>query len=182
MDREEFTAAQCAEVWGIKTKTWHSYVARGHAPQPARHAGRTPLWDAAQVRTARTQRPGAGTRTDIHRPRFELRLTDTLPSLTADLTAAADLNAELADRVEAADNAEDTLSAITTVMRELHTHCQAAANTLAARLKDSNGTDRDTLREHALRIVLYDLAADFDRLALDATGRAVMVQASATDD
>jgi hypothetical protein len=60
---EEWTADRCATQWGILPRTWHSYVARGQAPKPARHVGRTPLWDADAVRD--WPRPGRGARTDL---------------------------------------------------------------------------------------------------------------------
>jgi hypothetical protein len=60
---EEWTAQQCADEWGIKLKTWHSYVARRQAPGPLRRIGRTPLWSAAEVRDY--PRTGQGTRTDL---------------------------------------------------------------------------------------------------------------------
>jgi hypothetical protein len=63
--REEWTATQCADAWGIKLKTWHSYVAREKAPEAVRRIGRTPLWDAAEVRD--WPRPGRGARTDLRR-------------------------------------------------------------------------------------------------------------------
>jgi hypothetical protein len=63
---EEWTAAQCADAWGVPPRTWHSYVARDQAPKPTRHVGRTPLWDADTVRTY--PRPGQGARTDLTRP------------------------------------------------------------------------------------------------------------------
>jgi hypothetical protein len=65
MTSEEWTADRCAAEWGVKPKTWHSYVARGFAPKRARKVGRTPLWDAATVRS--WPRPGRGTRTDLAR-------------------------------------------------------------------------------------------------------------------
>lgn len=33
----------------IAVSTWSSYVARGQAPKPAQHVGRTPLWDQADI-------------------------------------------------------------------------------------------------------------------------------------
>ena len=60
-DTEEWTSDQCAKAWGIKRRTWSGYVTRGYAPQPSRHVGRTPVWDAEKVRT--WPRPGQGTRT-----------------------------------------------------------------------------------------------------------------------
>lgn len=34
----------------ITLTTWRGYVHRGEAPGPARHVGRTPLWDEAEIR------------------------------------------------------------------------------------------------------------------------------------
>jgi hypothetical protein len=59
---KEWTAQQCADEWGVKLKTWHGYVSRKGAPKPGRYVGRTPLWDAAVVRS--WLRPGQGARTD----------------------------------------------------------------------------------------------------------------------
>ncbi|SCL12789.1 hypothetical protein GA0070616_0017 [Micromonospora nigra] len=33
----------------ISRDTWHGYVSRGQAPKPARHVGRTPVWDPGAV-------------------------------------------------------------------------------------------------------------------------------------
>lgn len=44
------TRSQAAKLAGVKVDTWSSYVARGHAPAPIEHVGRTPLWDADQLR------------------------------------------------------------------------------------------------------------------------------------
>ncbi|MFF1547175.1 hypothetical protein [Streptomyces sp. NPDC058291] len=60
---EEWTATQCAQAWGVQVRTWHGYVARKRAPRPIRHVGRTPVWDAAAVKS--WPRPGQGARTDI---------------------------------------------------------------------------------------------------------------------
>lgn len=60
---EEWTAQQCADHWGVKLKTWHGYVAREQAPKAVRRIGRTPLWDAQEVRDY--PRPGRGARTDL---------------------------------------------------------------------------------------------------------------------
>jgi hypothetical protein len=60
---ETWTRAQCAEHWGIKPDTWSGYVSRGQAPKPILHVGRTPLWDADQVKG--WHRPGPGARTDL---------------------------------------------------------------------------------------------------------------------
>jgi|GEM_PF-6530057 len=50
---EEITADEAAKLWGVQRKTWSSYVARGQAPQPIRHVGRTPLWNRAEITAAR---------------------------------------------------------------------------------------------------------------------------------
>lgn len=63
MSTEEWAAERGASEWGVKPKTWHSYVARGFAPKPVRRVGRTPVWDAAEVRS--WPRPGRGARTDL---------------------------------------------------------------------------------------------------------------------
>ncbi len=60
---EEWTAQECAENWQVRLRTWHGYVARDQAPRPVRHVGRTPLWNATEVRT--WPRAGQGTRTDL---------------------------------------------------------------------------------------------------------------------
>ncbi|QHO90283.1 hypothetical protein CWT12_01530 [Actinomyces sp. 432] len=59
---EEWTASQCAEHIGVSPRTWRSYAARGNAgaPAPRRHVGRTPVWDADEVRTWAASRPGRG--------------------------------------------------------------------------------------------------------------------------
>lgn len=58
-----WTAQECAEYWGVKLRTWHSYVARGQAPGPVAHIGRTPLWAPTDV--TGWDRPGRGrARTD----------------------------------------------------------------------------------------------------------------------
>ncbi|KDN80483.1 hypothetical protein [Kitasatospora cheerisanensis] len=73
---ELWTAQQCAAAWGIGLKTWHGYRARGQAPEPCAHAGRTPLWDPQTVRT--WPRTGQGARTDKEIPVM-------LPALPADV-------------------------------------------------------------------------------------------------
>lgn len=60
MTDEKWTAEKCAAEWAVQPRTWHSYVARGYAPAPVEHVGRTPVWDAEQVRS--WQRPGRGNR------------------------------------------------------------------------------------------------------------------------
>lgn len=63
MPVEEWTAQQCADEWGVKLKTWHSYVSRSQAPAPARRVGRTPVWNPDTVRGY--ERSGQGKRTDL---------------------------------------------------------------------------------------------------------------------
>ena len=63
MPEQEWTAQQCADEWGVKLKTWHSYVARSQAPPAKRHVGRTPLWDPETVR--HYVRTGQGKRPDL---------------------------------------------------------------------------------------------------------------------
>jgi DNA-directed RNA polymerase specialized sigma24 family protein len=54
---ETWTAAQCAEAWGVRPGTWAAYVSRGQAPAPL--PGTEPKhWSAAEVRDF--PRPGAG--------------------------------------------------------------------------------------------------------------------------
>lgn len=60
---EDWTRDRCAEHWGISPSTWSGYVARGYAPRPHTHVGRTPLWDAGVVRDY--ARPRQGARTDL---------------------------------------------------------------------------------------------------------------------
>ena len=61
-EKEEWEAARCAQEWGVQLRTWHGYVARNQAPGPIYHLGRTPIWDAHEVR--RYPR-GQGRRTDL---------------------------------------------------------------------------------------------------------------------
>jgi hypothetical protein len=46
----------------LAADTWSGYVARGQAPAPGRHLGRTPLWDPAEVRAWQAARRGRGWR------------------------------------------------------------------------------------------------------------------------
>ena len=48
MERQ-VTRDEAANIAGVKPDTFSNYVARGRAPAPVRHIGRTPLWDAAKV-------------------------------------------------------------------------------------------------------------------------------------
>lgn len=59
-EAETWTAAQCAQAWGVKPGTWAGYVSRGQAPAPLPEpdaAGRK-VWDAEAVRSF--PRPGSG--------------------------------------------------------------------------------------------------------------------------
>lgn len=50
----------CATYCGISSRTWTNYRANGRAPQPVAHLdGRTPLWDAEEVKAWHAGRPGA---------------------------------------------------------------------------------------------------------------------------
>lgn len=50
----EWTAQECADFLNVQLRTWHSYVKRpgikNPTPPPVRHVGRTPVWDADEVR------------------------------------------------------------------------------------------------------------------------------------
>lgn len=65
MPAEEFlTSADISSLAGIAQSTWSAYVARGQAPEPDHHAGRTPLWSRRVIelwlrkRHGRSGRPG----------------------------------------------------------------------------------------------------------------------------
>ena len=50
----------CATYCGIGPRTWANYHAGGRTPQPVAHLdGRTPLWDAEEVKAWHAGRPGA---------------------------------------------------------------------------------------------------------------------------
>ena len=50
----------CAAYCGIGPRTWANYRANGRTPQPVAHLdGRTPLWDAEEVKAWHAGRPGA---------------------------------------------------------------------------------------------------------------------------
>lgn len=57
-DNEFLTATEAAELAGIANSTWSAYVARGQAPSPDRHAGRTPLWSSRVVELWLRKRAG----------------------------------------------------------------------------------------------------------------------------
>ncbi|MBF6332461.1 transcriptional regulator [Nocardia transvalensis] len=65
-EAEEWSAQECADYLEVKLRTWHSYVYRpardNPAPQPKRWVGRTPVWDAHEVREWKKARPGQGNR------------------------------------------------------------------------------------------------------------------------
>jgi predicted DNA-binding transcriptional regulator AlpA len=58
----EITSEEAAAIAGVARKTWSGYVARGQAPKPVRHVGRTPVWDEAEVTAWMENRPGVGAR------------------------------------------------------------------------------------------------------------------------
>ena len=50
----------CATYCGIGPRTWANYCANGRTPQPVAHLdGRTPLWDAEEVKAWHANRPGS---------------------------------------------------------------------------------------------------------------------------
>lgn len=57
--------SECADHVGVTPSTWSAYVARDQAPSPTKHVGRTPLWDADEVRDWNANRLGRGARTDL---------------------------------------------------------------------------------------------------------------------
>jgi hypothetical protein len=54
---ETWTAAECAEAWGVRPGTWASYVSRGQAPAPLPDTA-PKRWSADEVRAY--PRPGVG--------------------------------------------------------------------------------------------------------------------------
>lgn len=62
---DRITATECAAIAGVALRTWHAYAARGRAPEPVEHVGRTPLWDRAAVIAWQEGRPGQGARLDL---------------------------------------------------------------------------------------------------------------------
>ncbi len=56
------TRDDAAKIAGVTPDTFSSYVARGQAPAPAKHIGRTPLWDERKVQAWADGRPGRGAR------------------------------------------------------------------------------------------------------------------------
>lgn len=163
----EWTAAQCAAAWGIKPPTWRAYVARNQAPQPVRHVSRTPLWDSAAVLAAR---PAAVSSVDAAPPKLELRLPDTLHTLAANLTVAADQTAKRDEREEAGRDADAALHATARVLTRLRDFCHGEGERTADVMPEGDGDE--ALRMDAERIAWFDLMEDFNRLAAQASARA----------
>ncbi|OSQ14682.1 helix-turn-helix transcriptional regulator [Corynebacterium diphtheriae] len=58
--RELWRVADCATHVGITPRTWTNYAANHRTPAPVAHLdGRTPLWDAEEVKTWHASRPGS---------------------------------------------------------------------------------------------------------------------------
>lgn len=61
--RELWRVTDCATHVGITPRTWTNYAANHRTPEPVAHLdGRTPLWDAEEVRTWNANRPGSPVR------------------------------------------------------------------------------------------------------------------------
>jgi len=73
----QVTRDEAAEIAGVKADTFSSYVARGQAPAPTRHVGRTPLWDAAKLEKWAADRPGQGSRGTDRARRRSMTRTET---------------------------------------------------------------------------------------------------------
>lgn len=56
----EITSAEVGDLTGVPRQTFSGYVARGQAPKPIRHVGRTPLWDEDEIKAWKEGRPGSG--------------------------------------------------------------------------------------------------------------------------
>ncbi|MFD9721083.1 helix-turn-helix transcriptional regulator [Streptomyces sp. NPDC059076] len=126
-ERELWTAAQCAEHWGVKESTWRSYAARAQVPQPVDRSGRTPLWDSAAVKEELTAR------TIARQPllAITLPLDDVLRDLRTDMRSAVDPTVDAENRTEAAQRTGHTLRALRQVMHEL--------SVVAARRSEEDG-------------------------------------------
>ena len=58
--RELWRVTDCATHVGITPRTWTNYVANHRTPEPVAHLdGRTPLWDAEEIKTWHQNRPGS---------------------------------------------------------------------------------------------------------------------------
>lgn len=74
----ELTSDEVAALAGVGRNTFLSYVSREQAPQPVRHVGRTPVWDAEEIDHWLKNRPGQGGRTtDRARRRAAERAAET---------------------------------------------------------------------------------------------------------
>lgn len=58
----ELTSEEAAKIAGVARQTFAGYVARGQAPKPTRHVGRTPVWSEAEILEWMKTRPGRGFR------------------------------------------------------------------------------------------------------------------------
>lgn len=63
----KLTAKQAAELAGVSSSTWRSYVARGRAPARDGQFGRESWWWESTVREWMASRPGRGARTDLEK-------------------------------------------------------------------------------------------------------------------
>lgn len=84
MTAETWTAARCAQEWGVKPGTWAGYVSRGQAPPPlpAPDADGHKVWDADAVRSF--PRPGVGRSRSGAGPEAEA-LTSRMRAVAAEL-------------------------------------------------------------------------------------------------
>lgn len=60
--RELWRIADCAAWCGIRASTWRQYTAAGRVPTPGGQLGKTPLWNAEEVKTWHANRPGSPVR------------------------------------------------------------------------------------------------------------------------
>lgn len=81
---ETWTAAECAEAWGVRPGTWAGYVSRGQAPAPLPDTD-PKRWSAEAVREF--PRPGVGRSRAGARPQAR--------SLLAEMEAVAERMEEL---------------------------------------------------------------------------------------
>ena len=106
-----WTNTDCAEYWGITTRTWRSYVARGQAPAPTTRIGTTPVWAPDVVRDWPRQGRGVAResgRTDLRHPDDErevsswrdggnARVEDTVGSALGEWAEGYDVDAIVSD-------------------------------------------------------------------------------------
>lgn len=57
--RELWTTDQCAAHCGVLRTTWSSYARIPSAPKSVASIGRSPLWDAGEVKAWHAARPGS---------------------------------------------------------------------------------------------------------------------------